>query len=70
MVATRDFAELLDKPPLLQLADTADEMINTLVNLRELNFRDGQEESRWEASQQGTWEFRARTVLEAAASRA
>lgn len=70
MVATRGFAELLDKPPLLQLADSADEMINTLVNLRELNFRDGQEESRWEASRQGTWEIRARTVLEAAASRA
>jgi glycosyltransferase involved in cell wall biosynthesis len=62
MVATRGFAELLEKPPLLDLVDTAEEMAAALEQLRVLGFRDGQETARWEASKQGTWEERVRTL--------
>ena len=62
MVATRGFAELLEKPPLLVLVDTAEEMEAALVSLRVRGFRDGQERARWEASRVGTWEERARVV--------
>ncbi len=62
MVATRGFAELLEKPPLLVLVDTAEEMEAALVRLRAQRFRDGQERARWEASRAGTWEQRARTL--------
>ena len=62
MVATRGFAELLEKPPLLVLVDTAEEMEAALVSLRGQGFRDGQERARWEASRVGTWEERARAV--------
>ena len=62
MVATRGFAELLEKPPLLQLADTADEVCRALDGLRALGFRDGHETARWEASRQGTWEERVRAL--------
>ena len=62
MVATRGFAELLEKPPLLELVDTADEMSAALEALRALNFRDGHETARWEASRLGTWEERVRVL--------
>jgi len=62
MVATRGFAELLEKEPLLTLVDTADEMAAALEHLRSLDFRDGHEAERWEASKQGTWEERARAM--------
>lgn len=62
MVATRGFAELLEKPPLLVLVDTADEMTGALERLRDSGFRDGQEQARWEASRVGTWEERARAL--------
>jgi glycosyltransferase involved in cell wall biosynthesis len=62
MVATRGFAELLEKEPLLTLVDTADEMAAALEHLRLLNFRDGLEAERWEASKQATWEVRARAL--------
>jgi glycosyltransferase involved in cell wall biosynthesis len=65
MVATRGFAELLEKPPLLTLVDTAEEMAAALEHLRSLNFRDGYEDARWEASKLGTWEERARTMRRA-----
>ena len=65
MVATRGFAELLEKPPLVVLVDTAEEMVAALAELRETNFCDGQEAARWEASKRGTWEERAR-VMQAA----
>ena len=62
MVATRGFAELLEKPPLLRLVDTAEEMIAELKRLGDLGFSDGQERARWEASRVGTWEDRVRTM--------
>ena len=62
MVATRGFAELLEKPPLLELVNTAGEMQLALEQLRSVNFRDGLETARWEASRQGTWEARVRTL--------
>ncbi len=65
MVATRGFAELLEKEPLLSLVDTPDDLAQTLGRLRSLDFRDGFEVARWEASQAGTWEERARTLRSA-----
>ena len=62
MIATRGFAELLEKVPLLTLVDTGQEMADALEHLRSLNFRDGHEADRWEASKLGTWEERARTM--------
>ena len=62
MVATRGFAELLEKPPLVVLVDTAAEMVGALAELRAQGFRDGQEAARWEASKRGTWEERARVM--------
>ena len=62
MVATRGFAELLEKPPLVRLVDTAEEMVGELEALQEMNFNDGQERARWEASRVGTWEERVRRM--------
>ena len=58
MLATRGFAELLEKPPLLELVDTPEEMVSGLDRLRGVGFRDGLETARWEASRTGTWENR------------
>lgn len=69
MLATRGFAELLEKPPLLQLVDTPDELVAGLEALRDTQFSDGQETARWEASRTGTWQERVR-MLEAALARA
>jgi glycosyltransferase involved in cell wall biosynthesis len=65
MVATRGFAELLEKEPLLKLVDTAEEAAAALAVLRSQGFRDSQEEARWEASKVGTWEERARMMRSA-----
>ncbi len=62
MIATRGFAELLEKPPLLTLVDRPGEMEAELDALRRLHFQDGQETARWEASRHGTWEERVRTL--------
>lgn len=59
MVATRGFEELLHKEPLLKLVDTAEEASIALHDLRSKNFEDGQNRSRWLASQEGTWKKRA-----------
>ncbi len=69
MVATRGFAELLEKPPLLELVNTAGEMQLALEQLRSVNFRDGLETARWEASRHGTWEARVRTLTGTVAAR-
>lgn len=69
MLATRGFAELLEKPPLVELVDTPDEMVAGLERLRSLNFRDGQETARWEASRHGTWEERVRMLVAALETR-
>lgn len=62
MVATRGFAELLEKPPLLVLVDTPGQMQGELDALRRKSFSDGGEVARWEASRHGTWEERVRTL--------
>ena len=62
MLATRGFAELLEKPPLLTLVDTPEQLQMGLDVLRRKGFSDGQEVARWEASRQGTWEERVRTL--------
>ncbi len=62
MVATRGFAELMEKVPLLTLVDTGEEMAEALRELGVRGFRDGLETARWEASRAGTWEERARTM--------
>jgi glycosyltransferase involved in cell wall biosynthesis len=59
IIATRGFAELLKKEPLLRLVDTAGEMTLALEELRAADFRDGQETLRWNTSQTETWEERA-----------
>ena len=58
MVASRGFAELLEKEPLLRLASDAADMVEALGDLEANNFRDGHETERWQASQSGTWERR------------
>ena len=65
MLATRGFAELLEKEPLLKLIDTGDELAQELHALRAMNFCDGQEEARWKASLSGTWDERARSMCKA-----
>ena len=68
MVATRGFAELLEKEPLLKLADTATEMAATLNHLHLTGFSDNLESDRWQASQSATWERRVDSMREALAS--
>ncbi len=63
MLATRGFAELLEKPPLLELVDTPGEVIAGLERLRGVAFQDGLEAARWEASRSGTWEERVRMLM-------
>ncbi|MGD0015296.1 MAG: glycosyltransferase [Bryobacteraceae bacterium] len=65
MLATRGFDELLEKPPLLALADTPDEMTGALERLRANGFRDGFEELRWRESQHSTWDARAASMCAA-----
>ena len=62
MVATRGFAELLEKEPLLKLVDTPEQVAGAMEHLRASGFRDGQEMERWKASRLGTWQERARTL--------
>ena len=63
MIATRGFAELLEKPPLLILTDTASELQHAMADLQSENFEDGLEVDRWIASKASTWEKRARAIL-------
>lgn len=65
MIATRGFAELVEKEPLVRLVDTVDEMVAELELLQARGFGDGHEADRWEASKLGTWEERARAMREA-----
>ena len=62
MIATRGFHELLEKQPLVELVNTAAELAAALARLEALNFHDNLEDERWQASQHGTWEARARAV--------
>jgi len=65
IVATRGFAELLKKEPLLQLINSAPEMTRALEELRAVDFQDGRENLRWKASQTETWEERASSLRNA-----
>lgn len=65
MIATRGFEELLRKTPLLELIDTAEEAAEALQRLRVCEFNDGFAALRWQASRQGTWQVRARSMKEA-----
>ena len=67
ILATRGFEELLRKQPLLTLVDTAEEAAEAIRNLEANGFDDGLAPQRWLASQQGTWEERASTLLNAVA---
>jgi len=69
MIATRGFAELLHKEPLLRLIDNANEVSTALEELRASNFSDGHEELRWRASQNETWENRASKMIAALSER-
>lgn len=69
MLATRGFEELLRKKPLLRLADNAREMVNALESLKDADFHDKQEESRWKVSHSETWEARAFAMKEAISKR-
>ncbi len=69
IIATRGFEELLHKEPLLRLVNTAAEMTVALEQLRQTEFRDGQEERRWKASQSETWESRALSMRNALSER-
>ena len=62
MVATRGFAELLEKEPLLTLVDTPEQAAEAMERLRAMGFKDGCEVARWEASRLGTWQERARML--------
>jgi len=63
ILATRGLEELVHKPPLLKLADTATEAAAALRALQANAFDDGFATQRWLASQGGTWEERASTLL-------
>jgi glycosyltransferase involved in cell wall biosynthesis len=65
MIATRGFEELLHKSPLLQLADSPEEIVRSLEELRSIDFQDGVTELRWKTSMENTWEDRARQMLDA-----
>lgn len=70
IIATRGFEELLHQEPLLRLVGTAAELTTALDQLRHTEFRDGQEERRWKASQNQTWEQRAADMISALSERA
>ena len=65
MIATRGFAELLEKPPLVTLVDTASQLQSAIHDLEQKGFNDGYETGRWQASKAGTWQARAQTVIDA-----
>jgi hypothetical protein len=66
ILASRAHAELLTKEPLLKLVDAGEDVAAEIECLREKGFRDGFEELRWKASQEGTWNVRARDLVAAA----
>lgn len=66
---TRGFAELMEREPLVQLFDTAEELAAEVEQLRERGMTDGIELRRWTASQSETWEVRAATIVDALTSR-
>ena len=69
MIATRGLEELTRKVPLLSLIDTPEEAAEALDQLRTRNFDDGLAKTRWNASQDGTWQARASAIRQALAER-
>jgi glycosyltransferase involved in cell wall biosynthesis len=69
IISTRAVDELLRKEPLLKLVNNAGEAVEELRRLRSRGFRDGHEKARWKASAEGTWQARARAMVEAAGKR-
>jgi glycosyltransferase involved in cell wall biosynthesis len=69
IIATRGVEELWRLEPLLRLADTPEEMVNALLELRAVGFRDGQEQARWKMSLASTWQARASAMLHALSDR-
>jgi hypothetical protein len=63
IIATRGFAELLKKEPLLRLVSDAEQMIGHLGHLRRAGFQDGCETLRWKTSLGETWDARAALML-------
>ena len=63
ILATRGFEELLHKEPLLKLFETAEQVTVELEELRDAGFRDGNEELRWRASHDQTWDCRAAAMI-------
>jgi glycosyltransferase involved in cell wall biosynthesis len=63
MIGTRGFAELTEKEPLIELADSADDWFAALLRLKNQDFCDGYERARWQASQSATWDCRAQTMI-------
>ena len=68
ILSTRGFEELLHKPPLLRLFDTAERGMEALRELQARGFDDGQIEARWRASRDGTWDRRASSMYDAMAA--
>jgi glycosyltransferase involved in cell wall biosynthesis len=68
ILATRGFAELLKKEPLLELVDHPSHAVAALTRLQAAGFRDGYETARWRASFAGTWEQRVETMLDGVAN--
>lgn len=69
MIATDGFEELLHKEPLLLIAQSADQIVAILEDLRGQDFHDCQEEARWAQSLKETWETRARCMMGRTAER-
>lgn len=65
MLATKGFAELLEKPPLVQLVETVEEFVDAIQQLEKNGFSDGYEAVRWKNSQLETWETRAQAMVKA-----
>lgn len=64
MIATRGFAELLGKEPLLRLVGDAREASEVLSDLHCAAFDDGLTQARWQAGRNETWEARALCMIE------
>ena len=69
MIASKGFAELLLKEPLVRTVNTAEEAARLLEGLIATNFDDQLVTLRWAESQHGTWQARARTMREELAAR-
>jgi teichuronic acid biosynthesis glycosyltransferase TuaH len=63
MIATRGFAELSEKQPLVELINSPSELAAALQRLQRCDFDDGLQARRWDASRTGTWEERAKSLI-------